>query len=118
MRQTITKWRKKYAWDEIERERLENTLNLEVTELERIKGEQRKIVRAALAVAIMQLKEGKVKVRSMADLVALLRYQRELEGEYNEQAINVNVGISLVELHEEIMKRRGLVVSAQTEQEK
>jgi len=119
VRQTINKWRKKYRWDDIERARLEATLEEEQSELERIKEEQRKIVRAAIATAVRQMKEGKLKARSMADLVALLRYQRELEGEFNDQqTINVSVGISLVELHEEIMKRRGLVMSAQVEPER
>ncbi|MBO8181070.1 MAG: helix-turn-helix domain-containing protein, partial [Archaeoglobus sp.] len=89
---TIRRWKNKYKWEEIEKATLNRIINETQDYIEKIKEDQRKIVRAAIATAVKQLKEGKIKARSFADLIALLRYQLELEGEFKEETeVNVNV---------------------------
>jgi len=104
-RATIHKWKKKYKWDLIEKERLLQTIEEDKNVIEKIKDDQRKIVNAAIVAAVKQLKEGKLKSRSFSDLVTLLKYQLELEGEFKDD-VNVNINFSLAALHEELMKRR------------
>ncbi|MBC7197148.1 MAG: hypothetical protein H5U39_07860, partial [Deferribacterales bacterium] len=104
-RATIHKWKKKYKWDLIEKERLLQTIEEDENVIEKIKDDQRKIVNAAIAAAVKQLKEGKLKARSFSDLVTLLKYRLELEGEFKDD-VNVNINFSLAALHEELMKRR------------
>lgn len=104
-RATIHKWKKKYKWNLIEKERLLQTIEEDENVIEKIKDDQRKIVNAAIAAAVKQLKEGKLKARSFSDLVTLLKYRLELEGEFKDD-VNVNINFSLAALHEELMKRR------------
>ncbi|WP_456326603.1 helix-turn-helix domain-containing protein [Palaeococcus sp. (in: euryarchaeotes)] len=108
-RSTIYRWKKRYKWDELEKQKLEEIM-ADIEEYKaKIKEEQRGILDKAIEIAVQQLREGKLKVRSMSDLVALLRYQLELEGEFrDDNNINVNVGLSIASLHEELMKRRGI----------
>ncbi|MBO8180278.1 MAG: helix-turn-helix domain-containing protein [Archaeoglobus sp.] len=104
---TIRRWKKKYYWEEIEKATLNRIVNETKDYIEKIKEDQRKIVKAAILTAVKQLKEGKLKARSLSDLIALLRYQLELEGEFREETnVNVNVNLSIASLHEELMKRR------------
>ncbi|MGE4413634.1 MAG: hypothetical protein AB7E45_08130 [Candidatus Caldatribacteriota bacterium] len=102
---TISVWKKKYRWEDIERETLARIIDEANDKVSKIKEDQRKIVTAAIASAIKQLKEGKIKARSFSDLVTLLKYQLELEGEFK-QDVNVNVSLSLASLHEELERRR------------
>lgn len=108
-RTTIWEWRKKYQWDRIEQLRVQQLIEEEKDTIEKIREQQKVIVRAALKSALDQLKAGKLTARSLTDLVQLLRYQRELEGDTGEDSagnVSVNVTLSLAELHEELMKRR------------
>lgn len=102
---TVRRWKKKYKWEEIEKATLNRIVNETKDYIEKLKEDQRKIVTAAIASAIKQLKEGKIKARSFSDLVTLLKYQLELEGEFK-QDVNVNVSLSLASLHEELERRR------------
>jgi len=107
---TIRRWKKKYGWDELERKVLTQIVNENKEAIEKIKTDQRKIVYAAIRSAVNQLKEGKLKARSLSDLITLLRYQLELEGEFKEETnVNVNVNLSIASLHEELSRRRELL---------
>lgn len=104
---TIRRWKKKYHWEEIEKATLNRIINETKDYIEKIKKIQRGIINEALKITVKQLKEGKLKARSLSDLIALLRYQLELEGEFKEETnVNVNVNLSIASLHEELMKRR------------
>ena len=116
---TIRRWKKKYRWEEIEKATLNRIVNETKDYIEKIKEDQRKIVKAAIATAVKQLKEGKLKARSLSDLIALLRYQLELEGEFREETeVNVNVNLSIASLHEELMKRRKALIESEGEEER
>ena len=113
---TIRRWKKKYKWEEIEKATLNRIVNETKEYIEKIKEDQRKIVKAAIATAVKQLKEGKLKARSLSDLIALLRYQLELEGEFKEETnVSVNVNLSIASLHEELMKRRKALIESEEE---
>ncbi|RLF79030.1 hypothetical protein DRN38_06420 [Thermococci archaeon] len=109
-RSTIYRWKKRYKWDELEKQKLEEIID-EIEEYKiKIKEKQREILDKAINIAVRQLKEGELKVRSISDLVTLLRYQLELEGEFrNDNNINVKVGLSIASLHQELMRRKGLI---------
>jgi len=104
---TISRWKKEYKWDEIERAQLMALMRANEEYIERIKEEQREIIGQVIDDVTQQIAEGKIKVRNISDLITLLRYQLKLEGEFKEtNEVNVNMGLSLVELHEELKRRR------------
>ena len=104
---TIYKWRKQYKWDEIEKAQIQALVEGTQEYIEQLKEEQRKILDETIKHVVAQIKEGKLKARSLSDLVALLKYRLELEGEFKEETnVSVNVNLSIASLHEELMKRR------------
>lgn len=107
-RATIWKWCKQYNWERIEQLRVQQLIEEEKDTISKIREQQRLIVKIAMKSAVDQLKAGKLTARSLTDLVNLLRYQRELEGDLDMEGNNVSVNVtpSLAELHEELMKRR------------
>lgn len=105
---TVSNWRKKYQWDKIEKLELERMKDGSGAKIEQIKEEQRKIIEEAIEKALEQLRGGKLKARSFSDLVALLKYRLELEGEFRND-VNITISFSIAELHEELEKRRKML---------
>ena len=113
---TIYKWRKQYKWEEIEKAQIQALVEGTQEYIEQLKEEQRKILDETIKHVVAQIKEGKLKARSLSDLVALLKYRLELEGEFKEETeVNVNVNLSIASLHEELMKRRKALIESEEE---
>lgn len=117
---TIWKWMKKYQWEEIERQRLEEALNAEKYEIERVRDEQMKIVRGIIISAVRSLAEGELKVRTIDELLRVLEYQRELIGDTKDKDSEEvkETKAALAELIKEIEKRRKVIALAEARKKK
>lgn len=106
-RRTIYDWKEKYKWDELEKRRLARIIRNTEEYRETVKDEARKILKEATDLAVAKLKMGELEIRTVRDLIDLLKFRLELEGErFDETKVEINNAINIASLMEEIEKRR------------
>jgi len=106
-RSTIYRWKRLYEWDKLQEVSLNAIMDESMDNRERIRQMQLEIIRELRRRA---MERDELEVRNIKELLALFRYQLELEGENFENShANPNNDFNLELLHKEIEERKALV---------
>jgi len=106
-RTTLWKWKKEYKWEERARSELKKLQEDAEAYRRDIKEEQRKIIRFLLAKGLQKAKDGELTPSSVNDILNLLKYQLELEGErFNDTNIEIKAVFPLERLLREVEERK------------
>lgn len=107
-RNTVTRWKRKYKWEEIDEERFKDLTNAEDADfIKALREAQREIVELLIERAKEDIDVGYLKVRDVRELIQLMKYHRELVGDkVGGEESTVEVLFNIADLHETITERR------------
>lgn len=107
-RNTITRWKRKYKWEEIDEERFKDLAGAKDADfIKALRDAQREIVELLIERAKEDIDAGVLKVRDVRELIQLMKYHRELIGDkVGGEESTVEVMFNFANLHETLMERR------------
>lgn len=107
-RNTVTRWKRVYHWEEIDEERFKDLTHADDANfIKALREAQKEIVTTLVDRAKEDINMGVLKVDDVRELIQLLKYQRELAGDkVGGEDNTVEVMFNIADIHETIMERR------------